>query len=104
VTVLALRLARILIAVALAGSQAHAGDLAGTPAFRIQLGFQFGDRGKLEMSVNGVPVAATPHAVRMTCPPPPGSCAGMMTIMSMAAAASVVFLRAIEKNQHRGRE
>ena len=34
-----------------------------------------------------------------TCPPPPESCAGMRTVFSLAAAASLVFLYALSKNR-----
>jgi hypothetical protein len=35
----------------------------------------------------------------MTCPPPPESCAGMLTVFALAAAASLVFLSAMSKNR-----
>jgi hypothetical protein len=43
-------------------------------------------------------VRATEQA-RMTCPPPPQSCAGMITVMAVATTASVVFLYALSRNR-----
>lgn len=85
------------LVIALAMPPARASDLA-PPMVRLELGIRFADSGKLEVSLNGIPVRATGQA-QMTCPPPPQSCAGMITVMAVATTASVVFLYALSRNR-----
>ena len=72
---------------------------AGTSGLKMELGIRFGDGAKTHLTLNGVALRNEPARAQMTCPPPPESCAGMLTVFSLAAAASLVFLYALSKNR-----
>jgi hypothetical protein len=87
----------LILAVALVTPLVRANDLS-PPVVKLELAIRAGDSGRLDVSLNGIPVRATEQA-RMTCPPPPQSCAGMITVMAVATTASVVFLYALSRNR-----
>jgi hypothetical protein len=74
------------------------------PAWRsanVQLGLHFGHSGKVQVSINGISLRPQAESMKMTCPPPPESCAPMVTAMSAATAASLVFLYSLSRNRER---
>lgn len=83
----------LLIALALIAPPNYASEL------KLELGLRFGAGAKTELTLNGVALRTEPERAQMTCPPPPESCAGMLTAFSLAAAASLVFLYALSKNR-----
>ena len=90
----------LVIGLAVLGPPTYASDLgATTPGLKVELGIRFGDGAKTDLTLNGVALRSEPERARMTCPPPPESCAGMLTVFSLAAAASLVFLYALSKNR-----
>jgi hypothetical protein len=68
-------------------------------ALQMALGIRFGAGAKTELTLNGVALRTEAERAQMTCPPPPQSCAGMLTVFSLAAAASLLFLYAMSKNR-----
>jgi hypothetical protein len=71
------------------------------PVLNLQLGLQFGHRGQVDISINGVPLRTDAKSMNMSCPPPPDSCTPMVAAMSAATAASLVFLYALSRNRDR---
>lgn len=88
------------MAFALVAPPSYPSDLrAPTPGLKVELGMRFGDGAKTSFTLNGTPLRAEPERAQMTCPPPPQSCAGMVTVFSLALAGSLVLLYAISKNR-----
>jgi hypothetical protein len=83
----------LLITLALTAPPVYASDV------QLELGIRFGDGARTDVTLNGVALRTEPQRAHMTCPPPPESCAGMLTVFSLAAAASLVFLYALSKNR-----
>ena len=83
----------LVIALALIAPPGYASEL------KFELGLRFGAGAKTELTLNGVALRSEPDRRQMTCPPPPESCAGMLTVFSLATAASLVFLYALSKNR-----
>ena len=90
----------LLLAATLIAAPAYPSDLtAPAPGFKLEIGVRFGAGARTDLTLNGVAVRAQPERAQMTCPPPPESCAGMLTVFALAAAASLVFLYAMSKNR-----
>ena len=90
----------LMLAFAVLAPPTYASDFsARTPGLKLELGIRFGDGAKTDLTLNGVALRTEPERAQMTCPPPPQSCAGVLTVFSLAAAASLVFLHALTKNR-----
>ena len=88
------------IALVVLAPPTYASDLgAGTSGLKMELGIRFGAGARTDLTLNGVALRTEPERAQMTCPPPPESCAGMLTVFSLATAASLVFLYALSKNR-----
>jgi len=87
---------------ALASTSVCANDLAGAraggfgqPTVGVQLALRFDARGRVDVALNGIPLRSRgKDNMRMTCPPPPNSCAPLVGIMLVATVLAVAVIDA----------
>ena len=73
----------------------------GQAMFRIELALSLDRRDKPEISFNGIPLRSHTQSMNMTCPPPPESCAGLVTVMVVAGVASLALISALARDRDR---
>ena len=93
-----MRAAALICAALLLLPQARAQDFS-RPMVKLELGLRFDHRGRLETSLNGIPLGGDSAPARMTCAEPPEGCRTVVLVMLGATVLGVAALVALEKNR-----